>query len=66
MIKHCQICQEPFEPSRRHPHQKFCSEKCQQKAALERKKLKTWFAREWRAWRRDFALGKTQSSFRSD
>ena len=64
MIKHFQTCQKPFETSRRNPHQKFCSRKCQRKAALERKKLKTWFEHEWRAWRRDFVSGKTQSNLR--
>ena len=66
MIKHCQTCQESFEAARRNPHQKFCSDNCRKKAAYERKKLKTWFAREWRAWLRDFALGKTQSNLRRD
>lgn len=63
--KICPICKTKFMPSARHPFQKYCSESCRKRAPFERAKLKTWFAVEWEAWKRDFVADKTQSN-RSD
>ena len=67
MIKHCQQCGATFTPAFAHPHQKYCSQRCQMKAAnMRRLKSPTWFEREWKSWLRDFANGKTTSNLRSD
>ncbi|MBR1645214.1 MAG: hypothetical protein IJ774_05800 [Selenomonadaceae bacterium] len=63
--KICPICKQKFTPATNHPYQKYCSATCRERAPIERAKLKTWFAVEWEAWKRDFAAGKTQSN-RSD
>ena len=68
MSNRCRQCQEFFEPEKRHPHQKFCCERCRNTfdAEQERKRLKLWFETEWQAWNRDFAAGKTQSNFKEE
>jgi len=35
MIKTCEICSKTFTPSKRHPHQKYCSKQCREQAHLQ-------------------------------
>lgn len=59
MIKNCAHCGAEFAVDKRHPHQRFCSNKC---ACRNRDERARWFKAEWTAWKRDFALNKTQSN----
>lgn len=63
-MRTCPVCQKLFEPT--NPLQKYCSKKCVRKAQRERSarvyQLRVNFNLEWAAWKRDFALGKTQSN----
>ena len=60
----CPICQQNF--TQRRLNQKYCSSKCCQRAQDIKKharaKNHTRWKKAWVAWKRDFALGKTQSN----
>lgn len=61
MIKKCAHCGAEFTTDKLHPRKLFCSTSCYRKYRRERAH---WFEREWSAWLRDFAAGKTQSNFK--
>lgn len=58
----CGICGREFTP--RTKKQLYCKKNCSQKSksSPELRKTARWFAKEWAAWKSDFAAGLTQSN----
>ena len=61
MIKTCEHCGAEFTIDEPRRHKRFCSGACEYR---HRKEKQRCFEREWTAWKRDFALGKTQSNIK--
>ena len=59
----CKICGREFNGR---PYQKYCSRECYRQSAKVNKKRREFsaiaFEIDWAAWKRDFALGKTESN----